>query len=278
MVQAAGNALERTEKFTGPRKVQRGSRKKGEEPLASVTHGSSLRAALRRKGVWPKANLNLNRDLAEGYLKELRPFWTIFTKGEERFIVTEIITIRRKFETKLRETTEAADNAIADQIQGEATLALDAARASTNTFLKDVLKNVGQLRKDVHRALEPWIKEQLDSVYVEAREEKGKGAAQRQREIVCDRVSAKATELYKNGSDKMMRDLQESISTCGAFVQDELQRVGNQIEGSFAVLGGSDDPDSDTTKFYQLAHGSVHSNLFFVKRLLDSLDGNIGGG
>ena len=42
--QAAGNALERTEKFTGPRQVKRGPRKKGEELPASVTHGSSLKA------------------------------------------------------------------------------------------------------------------------------------------------------------------------------------------------------------------------------------------
>ena len=114
-------------------------------------------------------------------MKEIRPSWTNFIKGEEKFIQTEILAMARKFATKLREITEVADNVIADQVQGQVTLALDAAKTSINTFSKDVLKNVRQLRKDVHRALEPWIKEQLDSIYVEARDEKGKGAAQRQR-------------------------------------------------------------------------------------------------
>lgn len=58
---------------------------------------------------------------------------------------------------KLRGIPPAAVGVIAQLVEGQVALSSDAAKALIDTFLKDVLNNIRQLQKNVHRTLQPYI-------------------------------------------------------------------------------------------------------------------------
>jgi len=244
-------------------------------------HGRSFQAALRRRGVWSptrkgdggRVDLNLNRDLADNYVKQIRPLLMNFIAKEEKFIRKQTKELKQKMEDELRSMEGFAGGVIQKTVRDLADAAVRSANLAITAATDEAFKNAQEGQKHVLWGLESRIREEMNNAYTKALILKGKGASALQKKMINEYIATpiNAKRLYEAGAKQISDDLCKTIEGGCHLVQEALQSAATQIEDTFADLGGEDGPDGSQSKLYQMAHGRVQVQRILLDRSLENV-------
>ncbi len=121
-----------------------------------------------RKGDGSRVDLNLNRDLAENYVKQIRPLLMNFIAKEEKFIRKQTKELKQKMEDELRTMEGFAGGVIQKTVRDIADAAVRSANLAISSAMDKAYKNAQEGQKHVLWGLESCIREKMNYVYTTA--------------------------------------------------------------------------------------------------------------
>jgi len=239
------------------------------DDLTQTPRSATFQAALRRHGVWPKANLNLNGGLAGALLTPMRPFGAHLLL--ERFFEKQRVILCDTIRTKLLDVERSVPMSMRAQVQERTTAAVEAADRSLVGAMRRARESAEYLQDKVRDGLEPFIQKKLEKSYVKALKETGRGSVDRQKEIILDEVEKNAYYIYEAATKYIEEGLYGAIEKGAVEVRRELRYISEQTEERMSVFWNGDSPDRNKVVLCQTAHGEVLQVIEVLNSLLAGL-------